>query len=208
MFGKEKTNYYYESFPRLCSYAGRCCEELLLFMKSFDQTKLKEIKDKIHLIEHEADDQKHEVMEKLTREFMTPIDREDILELLRLIDDITDAIEEVPLKLYMYDYPSLPLDTIPFTEVVLECIKTTENCLKHFSDFHKTGVLKPYIDQVVALEEKTDDIYEEDMHVMFLSVHDGLSLHRGEAMYTMLEETADRCRNVCKFVETIMYKNL
>jgi len=208
MFGKDKTNYYYDSFPRLCSYAGQCCEELLVFMKDFDHSKLKEIKNKIHQIEHEADDQKHEVMERLTREFMTPIDREDILELLRLIDDITDAIEEVPLKLYMYDYRELPADTIPFTEVVLDCIKTTENCLKHFPDFHKNGVLKPFIDQVVALEEKTDDIYEEDMHQMFITVTDGFARHRGEAMYTMLEETADRCRNVCKFVETIMYKNL
>jgi predicted phosphate transport protein (TIGR00153 family) len=208
MFNKAKSNYYYDSFPRLCSYAKKCSEALLDFMKHFDYSKLKEIKDSIHRIEHEADDQKHEVMEKLTREFMTPIDREDILELLRLIDDITDAIEEVPLKLYIYDYHELPADTIHFAEVVDDCIGKTEICLEHFPEFPKDGVLKPYIMEVVHLEEETDDIYEEDMHTMYMTIKDGFARHRGEAMYTMLEETADRCREVCKFVETIMYKNL
>jgi predicted phosphate transport protein (TIGR00153 family) len=208
MFGKAKTNYYYDSFPRLAEYAKKCSEALLDFMEHFDHAKLKEIKTSIHVIEHEADDEKHAVMEKLTREFMTPIDREDILELLRLIDDITDAIEEVPLKLYVYDYHELPADTIHFAKVVDQCIEKTVICLQHFPEFPKEGVLKPYIQEVIKLEEETDDIYEEDMHTMYMTITDGFARHRGEAMYTMLEETADRCRNVCKFVETIMYKNL
>lgn len=208
MLGKAKSNYYYDSFPRLCGYACQCGDALLAFMKSFDHSKLKQIKTDIHVIEHQADDDKHTVMEKLTHEFMTPIDREDILELLRMIDDITDAIEEVPLKLYIYDYQDLPVATIPFAEVVVNCIYKTKECLEHFPDFAKAGVLKPYIDEVIALEEKTDDLYEEDMHTMYTTIKDGFARHRGEAMYTMLEETADRCRNVCKFVETIMYKNL
>jgi predicted phosphate transport protein (TIGR00153 family) len=208
MFGKTKTNYYYDSFPRLAEYAKQCSEALLDFLEHFDHSKLKEIKNSIHLIEHTADEEKHAVMEKLTREFMTPIDREDILELLRQIDDITDAIEEVPLKLYVYDYHELPADTVRFAKVVDECIGKTVICLQHFPEFQKEGVLKPYIMEVVRLEEETDDIYEEDMHTMYMTITDGFARHRGEAMYTMLEETADRCRNVCKFVETIMYKNL
>lgn len=208
MFNKEKSNYYYDSFPRLAGYAVKCGEMLLDFMKNFDHSKLKEIKESIHLVEHQADCDKHEVMERLTKEFMTPIDREDILQLLRQIDDITDAIEEVPLKLYIYDYTELPAGTVPFAEVVLNCIKKTQECLSHFPDFAKKGVLKPYIAEVIKLEEETDDIYEEDMHEMYIKEKDGFARHKGEAMYTMLEQTADNCRDVCKFVETIMYKNL
>jgi predicted phosphate transport protein (TIGR00153 family) len=112
MFGlgkkKTKSNYYFDSFPQLCHFSVDCAEYIFNFMLHFDHDKLEETKVNVHLIEHAADDKKHEVTEKLLTEFMTPIDREDILELLKLIDDITDAIEEVSLKLYLYDYKELP----------------------------------------------------------------------------------------------------
>jgi predicted phosphate transport protein (TIGR00153 family) len=108
-------------------------------MRNFDHAKLEEVKVNVHLIEHAADDKKHEVTAKLLTEFMTPIDREDILELLKQIDDITDAIEEVSLKLFLYDYKELPPDTIPFMELTLDCIRKTEECLKHFQDYQKCG---------------------------------------------------------------------
>jgi predicted phosphate transport protein (TIGR00153 family) len=125
MFGKKKnkSNYYFDSFGELCHFSVQCCEYILNFENHFDSSKLEEIKTNVHLIEHAADDKKHEVTAKLMTEFMTPIDREDIMELLKEIDDITDAIEEVSLKLYLYDYHELPVDTIPFTQLTLECIQ-------------------------------------------------------------------------------------
>jgi uncharacterized protein Yka (UPF0111/DUF47 family) len=141
-------------------------------------------------------------------EFMTPIDREDILELLKLIDDITDAIEEVSLKLFLYDYRELPPDTIPFTQLTLECIQKTEECLKHFADFQDGNVMGPLITAVVHLEEESDTEYINDMRSLYLNETDGFRRHKAEAMYTMLEETSDRCREVCRYVQIIMFKNL
>lgn len=211
MFGKKKknkSNYYFDSFPELCHFSVQCADYILKFMENFDHSKLKEVKEAVHLIEHEADDKKHEVTEKLLTEFMTPIDREDILELLRLIDDVTDAIEEVSLKMYLYDYKELPPDSIPFMKLTLDCISETEECLKHFPDFMEMDIIGPLIKNVVHLEEASDTEYIDDMRALYLTETDGFKRHKGEAMYTMLEETADRCREVCKFVQTIMYKNL
>ena len=96
-----KSNYYFDSFPVLAHYSVECGEMILEFMKNFDASRLEEVKTNVHLIEHKADELKHEVTAKLLTEFMTPIDREDIFELLKLIDDVTDAIEEISLKLYL-----------------------------------------------------------------------------------------------------------
>jgi predicted phosphate transport protein (TIGR00153 family) len=210
MFGKKKnkSNYYYDSFPALCHYSVECGEYILKFMQEFDHSKLLETKENVHKIEHAADDKKHEVTEKLMEEFMTPIDREDIVSLLRMIDDVTDAIEEISLKLYLYDYKELPPDTIPFMELTLNCIKKTEECLKHFPDFMDVKVMKPLIQDVIHLEEDSDTEYIDDTHTLYLTETDGFKRHKAEAMYSMLEETSDKCREVCKFVETIIYKNL
>jgi uncharacterized protein len=210
MFGKKKnkSNYYFDSFGELCHFSVQCCEYILNFENHFDPSKLEETKTNVHLIEHAADDKKHEVTAKLMTEFMTPIDREDIMELLKEIDDITDAIEEVSLKLYLYDYHELPVDTIPFTQLTLECIQKTEECLRHFADYQDHEIIGPLIQAVVHLEEQSDTEYINDVHNLYQNETDGFKRHRSEAMYTMLEETSDKCREVCREVQMIMFKNL
>lgn len=211
MFGKKKknkTNYYYESFPQLCHFSVDCANYILNFFEHFDHSKLQETKENVHLIEHKADEVKHQVTERLLTEFMTPIDREDILNLLRLIDDVTDAIEEVSLKFFLYDYKELPPDSIPFMKLTLECIKETETCLQHFPDFMDMELMSPLILNVVHLEEASDTEYINDVRALYLTETDGFKRHKAEALYTMLEETADKCREVCKFVQTITYKNI
>lgn len=209
MFGKKKkSNYYFDTFPILCHYSVECGEYILAFMKKFDSSKLEETKVNVHLIEHAADEKKHEATAKLMEEFMTPIDREDILELLRMIDDVTDAVEEISLKLYLYDYKELPPDTIPFMELTLECIRKTEEALRHFPDFMDIDVMKPLITAVVHLEEESDTEYINDVSYLYRVTTDPITIHKSETIYSMLEETADKCREVCKFTETIIYKNL
>ncbi len=209
MFGKKKkSNYFFDSFPALCHYSVQCGDYILNFMKNFDNTKLEETKVNVHLIEHAADEKKHEATKKLMEEFMTPIDREDILELLRMIDDVTDAIEEVSLKLYLYDYKELPPDTIPFMELTVDCIRRTEDVLKHFVDYMDMDVMSPLVAAVVHLEEESDTEYINDVSQLYRSSTDFLTIKKNEAMYSMLEETADKCREVCKFTQTIMYKNI
>jgi predicted phosphate transport protein (TIGR00153 family) len=209
MFGqKKKNNYFYEAFADLCHFPVECGEYILNFMKNFDHSKLEETKVNVHRIEHLADDKKHEATKKLMEEFMTPIDREDILQLLNMIDDVTDAIEEVSLKMFLYDYSSLPPDTIPFMELTVECIKKTETLMRHFSDFLNPEAINPYVQGVVHMEEESDTEYINDVSALYRSGADFMAIKRGEEMYSMLEETADRCREVCKFTQTIIYKNL
>jgi Phosphate transport regulator (distant homolog of PhoU) len=205
---KSKTNYYYESFPILCHFSVICAEKILAFMKNFTVDSLEANMNEIHELEHQADDMKHEVERRLLTEFITPIDREDVFELLRMIDDITDAVEEISLKLYIYNYTALPVDTIPFMESTLICIKKTEEVLAGFPDFLDQSVIVPLINEVVRMEENGDDEYIKDMRQLYLTEKDGFSRHKAEAMYSMLEETSDRCREVCKLVRSIIYKNV
>ena len=203
-----KSNYYFDSFPVLAHFSVKCGEMILEFLNQFDPARLEEVKTSVHEIEHQADDVKHEVTAKLLKEFMTPIDREDIFELLRLIDDVTDAIEEISLKLYLYNYQELPHDTIPFFELTLECMRKMEECLHQMPNYLNEDLFKPYVTEVIKLEEQSDAKYIEDMHHLYMTETDGFKRHKAEAMYTMLEEVSDRCREVCRYVQNVALKNL
>lgn len=203
-----KSNYYFDSFPQLAHFSVECGEMILEFLRHFDHSKLEEIKTSVHLIEHKADEVKHAVTEKLLTEFMTPIDREDIFELLKLIDDVTDSIEEISLKLYLYDYKELPPNTIEFLEATVECMKKMEICLQSFPYYLNSEVFEPLVREVIKLEEHSDDLYIENMHNLYLHETDGFKRHKAEAMYNMLEEVSDKCREVCRYVHNIALKNL
>ena len=211
MFKKEKklkSNKYFDSFPVLAHYSVECGQMILDFMNNFDVKKLEILKSSVHEIEHKADEVKHAVTDDLLKEFMTPIDREDIFELLKLIDDITDSVEEISLKLYLYNYEELPPNTIPFMESTLNCLISTERCLKEFPHYLDKEAFEPFVNEVVKYEEQGDDFYIENIRNLYLKEKDGFKRHKAEAMYTMLEEISDKCRETIRFVHNIALKNI
>ena len=205
---KKKTNYYFDSFPVLAHYSVKCGELILEFLKNYNPKELEKTKDAVHLLEHQADDLKHEVTAKLLKEFMTPIDREDIYELLRLIDEVTDAIEEISLRLYLYNVETLPAKFIELTEVTVNCMKETENCLSHIYDYLDESAFKPLVNKVVALEEESDKIYIESVHFLYQKEKDAKTLYVQETLYALMETVSDKCREVCRYVQNIALKNI
>ena len=211
MFKKEKkvkSNQYFDSFPVLAHFSVECAEMILNFMENFDPKKLEELKTAVHEIEHKADEVKHSVTDKLLKEFMTPIDREDIFELLKLIDDVTDAIEEISLKLYLYNYEELPPNSVSFMGSTLSCVKSMERCLQEFPHYLDKEAFQPFVNEVVKFEEEGDVYYIKSIHDLYLKEKDPMKIHKAEAMYTMLEEISDKCRETIRFVHNIALKNI
>ena len=208
MFKKKKSNYYFDSFPKLAHFSVECGEMILDYLKNFDPKRLEEVKTSVHLIEHKADDLKHEVTEKLLKEFQTPVDREDIYELLRLIDNVTDAIEEISLRLYLYNVEQLPHKFVEFTEVTVECMRETENCLDHMYDYLNEAAFRPLVEAVVKLEEQSDAIYIESVHTLYRKETDSKKLYISETLYSLMEDVSDKCREVCRYVQNIAMKNI
>ena len=121
---KKKKDYFFESFVELANYAKEAFLILEEGLKDFNASKAEELKNNVHLVEHKADLDKREIEEKLAKEFITPIDREDIFLLLDKIDDITDAIDEISYKLYIRNYDKLPSQINDFVAKSKEAILT------------------------------------------------------------------------------------
>ena len=207
-FKKKNNNYFYESFAELCSYAVEEMKVLSEGLKNFDNTKLLELKTKVHAIEHNADKAKKVIEEKLAKEFMTPIDREDIFVLLDEIDDLNDAIDEISYKLYMRNYKSLPPKIDLFIDKSKETVNALSDVLNNFNSIDKKDVIEPKIQKVLNLEEAVDKLYELYVHKLYVEGTDYESIRLGERVYSYFEYVTDKCRDVCKTILIIMYKNL
>ena len=75
----------------------------------------------MHTVEHAADEKKHEMLHILAKAFITPIEREDIILLSQNIDEVTDKIEDVLLRLYCNNVQSILPDALGLVSVVIRC---------------------------------------------------------------------------------------
>ena len=207
-FKKKKKEYFYEQFTELGEYAIREMDILVDGLKNFDSIDLDELKRNVHALEHEADKKKKNIEEKLAKEFITPIDREDIFVLLDEIDDLNDAIDEISYKLYMRNYKVLPENYEVFMDKSKECILALFEVLKAFPQINKKEVMDPLIKNVLTIEEDVDKIYEYYVHKLYTEGKDYEMIRLGERVYNYFEYVTDKCRDICKTVLIIMYKNL
>jgi predicted phosphate transport protein (TIGR00153 family) len=208
MFEK-KSNYFFDQFTVVGDYSLRAMEELKKGLLNFPDEDALTIKNSVHAIEHEADDIKHETEERLAKEFMTPIDREDIFLLLDAIDDLTDAIDDISYKIYLRDYKRLPEKTPLFIDIAYQSVVATLDVLKNLNSITNKKMMDPLIEKVRNLEERTDHMYEENVHALYVRNPDNNSeTVMSEDIYGMFEYVTDKCRDITKEVDIIMYKNL
>lgn len=210
LFKKNKTNYFFDQFALVADYALRCSNKLNEGLKDFTPDNALALKNEVHAIEHEADKIKHETEERLAKEFMTPIDREDIFLLLDAIDDLTDAIDDVPHKLYLRNYQKLPEFTADFAELSADAIEATVDLIKHLNEVTDKSVIDPLVNRVRSIEEEADRIYEEKVHHLYTEEENLPQRERSQAekVYSMFEYITDKCKDISKEVDIIMYKNL
>lgn len=210
LFKKDNTNYFFKQFSIVSNYSLKAFEELELGLINFNYKNSLTLKTNVHEIEHEADLIKRETEEKLAKEFITPIDREDIFTLLNNIDDLTDAIDEVSYKIYIRAYTDLPENTKEFIGKAKEGINAVIELIKQLNNFNKKEILDPYIEKVKQIEEETDYIYEKNVHALYSNhkEYDYRQLVLYEKIYSMFEQITDKCRDISRTIETIMYKNI
>ena len=100
----KKRNDYFEMIKHQVSYSVKASNLLEEILCKYDAESINAYRGQMHRIEHEADVVHHDILNKLSVEFITPIDQEDILRLVQIIDDITDAIDEVILDAYILSH--------------------------------------------------------------------------------------------------------
>jgi uncharacterized protein Yka (UPF0111/DUF47 family) len=205
---KLKENYYFQSFVDLVEFSVKAATYLAEIVADFKPSGLLENKRAMHHIEHTADLERHKVVSNLFKEFITPIEREDILNVLRAIDDVTDSIEEVVLRMYMYNVSEIRPEAKLFTDIISKSAISLKALLVEFSHFKKSAKMKDLIFDVLRLEEDCDVVYSENVHKLFVNEKDPIKLFIWEDLFLRLENCCDACGHVSKEIETAMFKNL
>ncbi len=203
----KKGNDYFELIQRQTEFCVRASEMLESILTSFDPKEVNEYREKVHRIENEADEVHHEILNKLSVEFITPIDQEDILHLVQIIDDITDALDEVMMDVYMYHVDEIPLRVGEFVKVVTKCVHALNEAAGELRNFKKPNDLRKLLIKVNDIEIEADVIYTEVIYALFASDVDNRKLLGAKAIYEGLENCCDLCEHAADIIEQVIIKN-
>lgn len=203
---KKKEDFYFQNLINCVEYSFHAAQFLEIVVKEYNRIRLQDNLNKMHEMEQGADTKKHEMMEALNTAFITPIEREDLVDLSNNLDDITDAIEEVLLQIYVCNIQEIREDVLPTMEVLSECIHCLWEVLKEFSNFKTSSSIKGHIVRVNDLEEQGDHLYQENMYRLHQE-KDVRLIITWRTIYECIETCFDTCEHVADIVQAVMMKN-
>lgn len=204
---KKQDAYYYNNFITCAEYSCKAVHLLKEILTDFKPDEISAKMKEIHDIEHQADDAKHAMTDKLAKAFITPIEREDILALSHHIDDVTDKVEEVLIRIYINNVQEIPEEALQLLDIVCKCCEEVRNLLKEFADFKHSKSLRDKIISINTMEEEADALYISSMRKLHVEDKDVLHIIAWSEVYSYLEKCADACEHVADTVGSVVMKN-
>jgi uncharacterized protein len=158
----------------------------------------------IKRLEHEADQVTHEVVNRLDRTFITPLDREDIHQLASDLDDVMDAIDGTARRAQIFHLTVAPAGVKQLTEVIERMVAVLAEGVSHLK---KGDDVMPFCVEAKKLEEEGDAIYHEALGYLFEKERDALEVIKWKEIYDNLELTLDQGEDVANVLESITVKH-
>ncbi len=196
-------NYFKEVSEIICEGA----EYLHTALHEFDSNSLQEKLDTLHEIEHRADCTRHEMTAMLAHEFITPIEREDIVSLAQQMDTVVDYLEDVLLRIYMFNIQDIRKDAILFADSIIKCAKELDGVLAEFKNFKHSQTIKEKIVAVNNCESEGDKLLVDGIRELSVSNASDRELFVWTDIYEHLELCLDACEDVVDIIESVIMKN-
>ena len=202
----KKDDFYYENLNTCVEYAYQAALFLKDTAENYHADTLKEDIEKMHEMEQQGDMEKHKMTKALNNAFITPLEREDLVALSSYLDDITDAVEDVMMRFYMYNVTEMREDIFQFMELLPKYINSLHDVLKELKNFKSSKTIQDYIIRVNDLEEQGDQLYLECMRRLHQE-GDVRTIMIWRNIYEGMEKCLDTCEHTADIVATVIMKN-
>ena len=164
------------------------------------------IVDQIKRLEHQADQITHDVVTRLDRVFITPLDREDIHLLASRLDDVIDLIDGTARRLHIFRAGEAPQGAILIAEVIARATSQLRVAVEGLED-NKSGMVLSACIEVKRLEEEGDSLYHEWLGRLFDGEPEALTVIKWKEIYDNLEKTLDYIEDASNVLESISIKH-
>ena len=160
--------------------------------------------DEIKEVEHKCDFLTHEIIQRLHRTFVTPLDREDIHTMARSLDDVMDAIDATAAVVRLYQIDRVRPDARELARIIALCAEQVVCATKALGG---KGSVTPCAVEINRLENEADRMHHLAVSRLFDEEHDPLLVMKWKETFDFLEDATDRCEDVANVLEGVMVKH-
>jgi len=160
--------------------------------------------DEIKEVEHKCDSLTHEIIQRLNRTFVTPLDREDIHALARSLDDVMDAIDASATMIRLYKLQTVRFGARELAQVITTSADQIRLALQALEK-HK-GLITHAV-EINRLENEADRIHQQALSRLFDDERDPIVVIKWKEILDFLESATDRCEDVANLLEGVMVKH-
>lgn len=161
----------------------------------------------IESIEKQADKVTHETLESLHKTFITPLDRDDIHQLITRMDDILDLMEDVAQTISLYDIKAITPEAKRLAELCLSCTERVKAAVEMLHNMDNARKILTICEEIDRFESEADHVMRAAMSKLFRDEPDVRTLIKLKAIYELLETVTDRCEDVANIIEGIIVEN-
>ncbi|HEX4895544.1 MAG TPA: DUF47 domain-containing protein [Solimonas sp.] len=162
----------------------------------------------IEKIEHRADKITQQTMQMLHQTFITPLDRDEIHQLITRMDDILDLMEDVSQCMFLYDIAKVTDEAVQLAQVCVVSTEKVRAAVELLSDMKNAKQILALCKEIDQYESDADHLMRNAMAKLFREEPDTRQLFKMKEIYQLLESVTDRCQDVANILEAIVLENV
>lgn len=196
---------FFDFFNQHAELCVKGAKEMVALMTNFDDLEIRV--HAIESVEKQADQITHHAIDMLHKTFITPLDRDDIHQLVTRMDDILDLLEDAAQSIFLYDIKTVTPEAKRLAELCLGCVEKVKSAVSLLHNMDNSREILTICKEIDRLESDADHVMRAAMSKLFRDEPDVRTLIKLKAIYELLETVTDRCEDVANIIEGIIVEN-
>lgn len=162
---------------------------------------------KIDELEQKGENITRQTNLELSKNFITPFDREDIHALITSIDNVADNLHGASSRMKLYQVDKITKSIRKLTEINLEACQYIDDAVRELRDLKKIKKITDACIKINKLENKSDNVYDKAVAELFENETDAKNIIKYKEVLSVLESATDKCKGVASVLEAISVKH-
>lgn len=201
-----KNKIFYEIFEGVADTLNGMGQLLKKLVNEPEKDKRSAAMSQMEDMEHKNDERTHRIMTELSRNFITPFDREDIHALAMSLDDVADCIYASTKKIQFYNVNPNDSVILRMAELIEMGTGELQKAVNGLRDMKNLRQMSEALIRINSIENQADDIYDLSIEKLFEMEQDVKSLIKKREVYQILEKVVDKMEDAANTVESIIIK--
>ncbi len=205
-FFQPRDRVFFGLFEKVVETNKKMATHLIEFVNANDFNEREVILKKLENLEHQNDENTHQIFTELGRNFITPFDREDIHYLASALDDIADYIYASAKKINLYQVDPHDKGIQKMAEIIEQGTEAIRTSVLELRTMKNVGLITTALVKVNSLENQADEVYDMSIEQLFANENDAKEVIKKREIFHALETATDKCEDAANVIESIIIK--